>query len=103
MWTHLPVLAWCIAGTRALIVGIAAGVTPLRSGTFTAIVPLSGEREVDWLNPTAPPMEIKWAGGFLAYHRSVFEKMAETMPLLHQNDTITAFWPFFMPMIASVP
>ena len=78
--------------------GIAAGVTPLRSGHYTAIVPLSGEREL-WLAPDTEPFEIKWAGGALAYHRSVFEALVPTLPLLHKGDTISAFWPFFMPMI----
>ena len=78
--------------------GIAAGVTPLRSGHYTAIVPLTGEREM-WLAPDVEPFEIKWAGGALAYHRSVFEKLTETLPLLHKGDTIPAFWPFFMPLI----
>ncbi len=78
--------------------GIAAGVTPLRTGHYTAIVPLTGEREM-WLAPDVEPFEIKWAGGALAYHRDVFVRMAETLPLLHQNDTISPFWPFFMPMI----
>jgi len=78
--------------------GIAAGVTPLRSGHYTAIVPLSGEREM-WLAPDVEPFEIKWAGGALAYHRDVFIRMAKTLPLLHKKDTIASFWPFFMPSI----
>lgn len=77
---------------------IAAGVTPLRSGHYTAIVPLNGEREM-WLAPDVEPFEIKWAGGALAYHRDVFVRMAKTLPLLHKNDTISSFWPFFMPSI----
>ena len=81
--------------------GISAGVVPLRSGDFTTIVPLGGRMsEEPWLDPEYPPTEIKWAGGFLAYHRSVFEKMTFTLPLLHKGEpTLPSFWPFFMPTI----
>lgn len=80
--------------------GIAAGVTPLRSGEYTAIVPLIPSMEEPWLDPVTAPIEIKYAGGLIAYHRSVFEAMTHKLPLLHKNDNrIASFWPFFMPTI----
>lgn len=83
--------------------GIAAGVTPLRSGEFTAIVPLHMTEDEPWTDPEAAPREIRWAGGFLGYHRDVFEKLATILPLLHENEpTIPAFYPFFLPMMAEV-
>lgn len=88
--------------------GIVAGVTPLRGGEYTAIVPLGMTFNDDrtpsqpWLSPDCEPLEIKWAGGFLAYHRRVFETLSKTLPLLHAKDTIPAFWPFFMPAVAEM-
>lgn len=98
------------AGLDALVAlarekrGIAAGVTSLRSGEYTAIVPLDGEDRVaePWVDPSSLPREVKWAGGLIAYHRDVFERLSHTMPLLHKNDSIAAFWPFFAPAMASV-
>lgn len=82
---------------------IVAGVTPLRSGEYTAIVPLERRsdsplafrREWDHIDDSA--QEIKWAGGLIAYHRDVFETLTHTLPLLHKDDRIPAFWPFFAP------
>jgi len=82
--------------------GIVAGVTPLRSGEHTAIVPLEPTDVEEWTNPASKPVEIKWAGGLIAYHRSVFEKLTHTLPLLHKNDRIGPFWPFFAPAMAHV-
>ena len=48
------------------------------------------------------PVEVKYvATGFVAVHRWVFEKMAETLPLLNarEKDIGKAFYPFYMPMI----
>ena len=46
------------------------------------------------------PKEVQWAAtGCLAVHRRVFEKMAETLPLLHEKDGPRAFYPFFQSMI----
>jgi hypothetical protein len=78
--------------------GIVAGVTPLRSGHYTAIVPLDDQDMAaePWRDPASPPQQIKWAGGLIAYHRSVFEKLSHTLPLLHKNDAnLAPFWPFF--------
>ena len=48
------------------------------------------------------PVESKYLStGFMAVHRSVFERLASTLPLCHQgwNDRgqDTSFWPFYMP------
>lgn len=88
---------------------IVAGVTPLRSGEYTAIVPMGeAQRREDgsyiepWTDPTSEPVEIKWAGGFIGYHRKVFETLCPTLPLLHKDDPMMpAFWPFFMPAMAT--
>ncbi len=78
---------------------IAAGVTPLKSGDYTAIVALNGSSAEPWRSPSSYPERVRWAGGLIAYHRSVFEALATTLPLLHKNDVIEPFYPFFMPMI----
>ncbi len=45
------------------------------------------------------PQPVKWvATGCLAVHRRVFEKMAETMPLLHERDGDRAFYNFYQTM-----
>ena len=50
------------------------------------------------------PVPVKWiATGCLAVHRRVFEKMAETMPLLHASDGPRAFYPFYQSMIYDDP
>lgn len=80
--------------------GIVAGVTPLRSCEYSAIVPLSVTAFTPWNNPKCPPMPIRYAGGLIAYHRTVFERLAKTLPLLHNNtDIVPPFYPFFHPMI----
>jgi hypothetical protein len=91
-----------LANLAADIQGVAAGVTPLRSGEYTAIVPLEPSTDEPWRNPQHPPMEIKRAGGLIAYHRSVFEKLTHTLPLLHRNDPrLASFWPFFAPAMVN--
>jgi hypothetical protein len=95
------------AGVEALVDlcrekrGIVAGVTPLKSGEYTAIVPLNNLDLVlePWRDSSYPPIQIKYAGGLIAYHRDVFEAMNKDLPLLHQNSSIEPFYPFFMPMI----
>jgi len=48
-------------------------------------------------DPTPKP--VQWvATGCLAVHRRVFEKMAETMPLLHKPDGKRAFYDFYETM-----
>lgn len=85
--------------------GIVAGVTPLKSGDCTAIVPLDFGDAEPWIDPNCPPMEIRRAGGLIAYHRSVFERLAKALPICHQADAeagvMEAFYPFFMPFIDS--
>lgn len=77
---------------------IVAGVTPLRSGEYTAIVPLDGSAEEPWREATAPPQRIRWAGGLVAYHRSVFETLRTTLPVCDEhNPRVSPFWPFFHP------
>jgi hypothetical protein len=50
------------------------------------------------------PVPVKWiATGCLAVHRRVFEKMAETMPLLHATDGPRAFYPFYQSSIYDDP
>lgn len=77
---------------------IVAGVTPLRSGEYTAIVPLDPtSAETPWNSREAPPQQVLRAGGLLAYPRAVFEALTHALPLLHRNDRIPPFWPFFAP------
>lgn len=83
--------------------GIVGGVTPLRTGRYTAIVPLDGSLEERWSDPQAPAERIKWIGGLVAYHRRVFEELAKILPLCHRNDAIPPFYPFFMPMVYEHP
>lgn len=43
---------------------------------------------------------VKWgATGFMATHRRVFEKLSQTMPLLHKSNGDRAFYPFYQTMI----
>lgn len=45
------------------------------------------------------PVPVKWAAtGCLAVHRRVFEKMAESLPLLHEKDGPRAFYNFYHSM-----
>ena len=83
--------------------GIVGGVTPLRTGKYTAIVPLDGSLDERWSTTDAPAERIKWIGGLVAYHRRVFEELAKVLPLCHKNDTIPPFYPFFMPMVYEHP
>lgn len=83
--------------------GIVGGVTPLRNGRYTAIVPLDDSLEERWSNEDASAERIKWIGGLVAYHRRVFEELAKVLPLCHQNDVIPPFYPFFMPMVYEHP
>lgn len=57
------------------------------------------EEEVQMaFDPT--PVEARWvATGFLATHRRVFEKLAETLPLCHEEDDDRAFYPFYLPFV----
>jgi len=78
---------------------IVAGVTPLKSGEYTAIVPFENLDQEPWRSRNNQPMQVKYAGGLIAYHREAFEKMSKSLPLLHQNSSIEPFYPFFMPTI----
>jgi hypothetical protein len=101
--------AWEPKGLDALVElciekkGIAAGVCPLKSGEYTTIVPLDFSEEEPWRDPTSAPRQVRWAGGLVAYHRDVIKKLAEELPMLHKNDVIEPFYPFFMPMIYNHP
>ena len=50
------------------------------------------------LDPTPFPVRYV-ASGFMATHRRVFEKLAESLPLLHGKDGARAFYPFYIPFI----
>ena len=79
---------------------IVGGVYICRSvaRTFPATFFEEGVKVTFAHDPT--PVPVKWvATGCLAVHRRVFEKMAETMPLLHGKDGDRAFWPFYQTMI----
>ena len=53
---------------------------------------------VEFGNDTTP-VPVQWvAAGCVAVHRRVFEKMAETMPLLHEKDDKKAFYNFYHSM-----
>jgi hypothetical protein len=78
---------------------IAAGVTPLKGGDYTTIVPLDGSDAEPWRDSRMPPMRVRWAGGLIAYPRCVFERLRGNLPCLHENDVIEEFYPYFMPMI----
>lgn len=75
---------------------IVAGVTPFRSGRAVSVVPdgrhALGEREV---------VQVRYAGGFLAFHRRVFERLRAELPLCHERET-SPFWPFFQPMVVEM-
>ena len=44
------------------------------------------------------PQPIKWAAsGFTAYHRRVFERLTETMPICHEKQPEMRFFPFYTP------
>ena len=50
------------------------------------------------------PVEAQYVStGFQAIHRSVFEKLSESLPLCHQDwkdkGVNTSFWPFYMPFV----
>jgi hypothetical protein len=48
------------------------------------------------------PREIRWAaGGFVAIHRRVFERLAQEpdMPVLHPSDPTFRMRPFYLPMV----
>lgn len=52
--------------------------------------------------PGASPVSVRFAStGFMAVHRSVFERLSEGLPLCHQGwsdrGADTSFWPFYMP------
>ena len=54
--------------------------------------------------PDSEPVEAQFVStGFMAVHRSVFEKLSETLPLCHVNwedkGLDTSFWPFYMPYV----
>jgi hypothetical protein len=66
--------------------------------TFPATFFKEGERVLFENDPT--PVPVKWiAAGCVAIHRRVFEKLAETLPLLHEKDGMRAFYPFYQSMI----
>lgn len=66
--------------------------------TYPATFLEEGKRVMFAQDPT--PVPVKWiAAGCVAVHRRVFEKMAETLPLLHESDGIRAFYPFYQSLI----
>lgn len=55
-------------------------------------------------NTDPTPVPVQWAAtGCLAVHRRVFERLAQTMPLLHEKDGVRAFYPFYQTMIWDEP
>ena len=89
---------------QAVEYGIVGGVYICRSTvrTFPATFFEEGVKITFAHDPT--PVPVKWvATGCLAVHRRVFEKMAETLPLLHEMDGERAFYPFYQSMIYDDP
>jgi len=84
---------------QALTYDIVGAVYICRSATrtFPATFFKDGEPIELAFDPT--PQPVQWvATGCLAVHRRVFEKMAETMPLLHERDGDRAFYNFYQTM-----
>ena len=84
---------------QALTHDIVGAVYICRSAarTFPATFFNDGEPIEFAFDPTPKP--VKWvATGCLAVHRRVFERMAETLPLLHERDGSRAFYDFYETM-----
>lgn len=87
----------CEQAEKHDIVG-AAYICRSAARTFPATFFNDGEPIEFAFDPTPKP--VRWvATGCLAVHRRVFEKMAETLPLLHERDGPRAFYPFYQSMI----
>lgn len=85
---------------QALTHDIVGAVYICRSAarTFPATFFNDGEPIEFAFDPTPKP--VQWvATGCLAVHRRVFEKIAETLPLLHERDGERAFYPFYQSMV----
>lgn len=91
-WSDLDLLAEQ-AVTHDIVVG--AYTTRSQERPFiTSLAELNTPIEFA-ADPT--PIPIKWgATGFMAVHRRVFAKLAETFPLYHPTDP-TKHYPFFLP------
>lgn len=59
--------------------------------------PLIAQGQTVTLQAGEPPVEVTFlATGFMAVHRKVFKKLAESLPLCMQSTNLP-FWPFYMP------
>ncbi|KKM85187.1 hypothetical protein LCGC14_1291580 [marine sediment metagenome] len=88
--------------TRKYDIVAAAYICRATARTFPASFLEEGTRVEFGFDST--PVPVKWAAtGCMAVHRRVFEKMAETMPLLHESDGPRAFYPFYQSMIWDEP
>lgn len=88
--------------TRKYDIVAAAYICRATARTFPSSFLEEGTRVEFNKDPT--PVPVKWAAtGCMAVHRRVFEKMAETMPLLHESDGPRAFYPFYQSMIWDEP
>ncbi len=86
----------CEQAERYDIVG-AVYICRSATRTFPATFFNDGEAIELAFDPTPKP--VQWvATGCLAVHRRVFERMAETMPLLHEKDGKRAFHNFYHSM-----
>ncbi len=80
---------------------IMGGLYMVRSLKNKQPAPLIGIGQSITLAPGEEPIEVQFlATGFMAVHRRVFEKLAETLPLCQQSTPLP-FWPFYMPF--SIP
>ena len=57
-----------------------------------------------YFDDSAKPLTVRFIStGFMAVHRSVFERVSKTLPMCHKgwNDqgSDTSFWPFYMPFV----
>lgn len=88
---------------QAVTHDIVAGVYLCKSVARTFPATLFEDETSIEFNDDPTPVEVKWAAtGCIAIHRRVFEKLAETMPLLHEKDGPRAFYPFFRSSITDL-
>jgi len=84
-----------LAMTHDMVGGLYMTRSPTR--TYPTSLLFQGKSMVFDQTHRAEPVKYL-ATGFVATHRRVFEKLAETMPLLHEKDGWRAYYPFYWPL-----
>ena len=81
---------------QAMALDIVGGLYMVRSIREAQPASLIGVDHTIDLRPGEKPVEVTYlATGFMAVHRRVFEKLAETLPLCMQSTPLP-FWPFYL-------